>query len=934
LVIARGEERSPPGVLGTLDVRRYERILVDEHGLPWLWSADGALIRFDGVKWVPLGAFSSTGIASMSAGIDGTLLTIDGSGQSHRWNRAASIWETDATQRRFRNAAVGPDGKVWYVTSSGEILAAEVYSNEEKIELYKVPSLFTRLLSWKRVRGTAQSISIGADGTVITVDSENNAWQWKGTDTWTLMPGKLRRATTSGSGEGWGIDNHGQVVRYLSGYWVDVGIRASEIAVGPKQEIWALDWDGRLGQYQRDFNQWSEIPGIRAKAIAVGKDGEPWIIDTGGMVQSFDGASWRGYPGIEATTVSVGPEGTVYATTALLDLFWLDRQEGLWKPATGKASAVAVDPDGAPWIIGEKNEVFASVYSLGGINRRIDARNAASAEPARPVFFIMPPPASVLPTLLKPLTYTTIAGSYADIGIGADGSVFAAGTDGALYCFSNPEKRFQLATPGTVTKLAVSPVGVPWVVNVSGQVSFLDRSGWVQVPDFKASDIAFGSDGATYATEAARFKVYKYAAATRSFAELTSFSEGVPLQAKKIAFSAGALWAVTPGNQLLLCRATRCQAQTIGAVDIASGPEGSVFALDLFGAVRRWNPRTGAFAVAGGSGVALSVGPQGLPWLTGTSGVALASGFFALNNKAVNPADCARRFVGRPVPLIVEPAQLTASNDSFALTPGAGASILANDRINGVPPTPGAVDIAFHSTSPYLSESGGIVSVRPGAPTGVMLTGSYTLCNRPAGTPCSRASVNVMVPPLFTVVATADMATLTPGSGFNLLANDTLNGVTATAAQVSVAFQTMSPFLSQAGGVITLATFAPAGSVHTASYSICPIAGGGPCSSTVMVKIKVPTTIIARPDGPFVFPQTSRPAGEDLSTNDTLNGSPIRAGAGVYQGSHSSFTISTEGLIRPILPIALGSYSVYYTVCEANVPTNCSSSTATIRIAN
>ena len=195
-----------------------------------------------------------------------------------------------------------------------------------------------------------------------------------------------------------------------------------------------------------------------------------------------------------------------------------------------------------------------------------------------------------------------------------------------------------------------------------------------------------------------------------------------------------------------------------------------------------------------------------------------------------------------------------------------------------------------------------------------------------------KINVPVVVPVPIIAIATADAATLSPGGGFNLLANDTLNGVTPTAAQVSVVFQSTSPYLSQAGGVVTLGAGAPAGSVQTAGYSICPIAGGGPCSSTVAVKIKLPTTIIARPDGPYVFSQASQPAGQDLSTNDTLNGSPIRAAQAVYQGSHSSFSISPYGFITPIKLLTLESYTVDYTVCELNVPTNCASSTASFRI--
>ena len=60
--------------------------------------------------------------------------------------------------------------------------------------------------------------------------------------------------------------------------------------------------------------------------------------------------------------------------------------------------------------------------------------------------------------------------------------------------------------------------------------------------------------------------------------------------------------------------------------------------------LQRWNARGGGFISVKGNGVALSVGPQGLPWLVAADGQILSSGLFALNSKSINTAACAQKF--------------------------------------------------------------------------------------------------------------------------------------------------------------------------------------------------------------------------------------------------------------------------------------------------
>lgn len=911
------------GRLDAADSGGYERLMVDEHGLPWLWRSNGMALRYDGLKWVVLDRFASVGIRRIASGIDGTILLVDGAGYVYRWNSVSADWSLETMPGPAFTVAIGPGGKPWYLSSTGEIWASEIFSMIAAPAVRKPPALFTRLLKWNRVGGQAQALSVGADATVITIDAQKNVWKWKGRNDWTPLPGKFKRVAAGTSGAAWGIDDDDRVRRYANGQWFDTALLGRDIAVGPKGEVWAVALDGQLAQFDSSAKQWRIAPsnGMRPRFVAVGKDGEPWIIDNDGAVFRRIGERWVAFTGISATSVSIGPEGTVYATTAAMELFWLDLRAREWKPAVGVARSVAVGPAGTPWIISERNQLFVSASFIAQNDAATPSFGKIPIASPPALITIAPPAASVLASLLKPLVYTTIPGAYVDVGIGAEGSVFAAGADGGLYCFDNTAKRFQFAAQGTIRKVIATGNGVPWVVNAAGQVAFFDRSEWTTIPDFKAADIAMGSDAMVYATQADNNAVYRYSSTSKSFEPVTTYSTGVPLRAKKIAFSSNVLWAVTPSNQLLKCADTQCQLQMVSPTDVASGPEGSVLVTDAIGGVQRWNARGGGFISVKGNGIALSVGPQGLPWLVTADGQILSSGLFALNSKSINTATCAQKFQGRPVPVITATAlQISAAADVLGLSPGSSASLLDNDRLSGAVATPSNVITTLTSPSPLLSVAAGRITLSPAAVRGTTLSASYSICAVVDPSRCSVAAITVAV--ASTIVSVADTATLNPGATLNLLANDNLNGAAPTAADVTVKFSTNSAYLSQMGGVITLALNAPPGSVHTAAYVLCQSPANTPCSGTAGVAITVPSSITAVADVATLTPGASL----NLLANDALNGVAPNANQVSVRFTTSSAYLSqsagvlTLGASAPASSTQLGAY----TVCQAPANTLCS----------
>ncbi|MBC7709294.1 MAG: hypothetical protein H7203_04480, partial [Rhizobacter sp.] len=918
---------TPSGqLMGRLDAAEsggYERLMVDEHGLPWLWRANGMALRFDGLKWVVLDRFSSVGIRRIAAGLDGTILLVDGAGVVYRWSSVNADWSVEPLPGPAASVAIGPGGKPWFLSFTGELWASEVFSTIMAPVVRKPPALFTRLLKWNRVSGQAQALSVGADASVLTIDATKTVWKWKGRDGWTPLPGKFKRVAAGTAGAAWGIDDEDRVRHFLKGQWFDTAIRAREVAVGPKGEAWAVTIEGRLTQYDANAKQWRISPsgGIEPRFVAVGKDGEPWIIGPDGAVYRRVGERWVVFAGIDATTVAIGPEGTVYATTAAMELFWLDLRAREWKPAVGMARSVAVGPAGTPWILGERSQLFVSSAFLAQAEATMPSSVKIPMASPPVVMTIPAPAASVLPSLVKPLIYTNIAGAYVDVGIGSDGSVYAAGGDGGLYCFDNTSKRFQFAAMGTIRKVVATGNGAPWVVNAAGQVSFFERGEWVTIAEFKAADIAVGSDAMVYATQADNNAVYRYSSTSKSFELITTYSVGVPLRAKKIAFSASILWAVTPSNQLLKCTDTQCQLQSIAATDVASGPEGSVFVTDAIGGLQRWNARGGGFISVKGNGVALSVGPQGLPWLVTTGGQISSSGFFAVGSKSINTENCAQKFKQQPVPAISTTAiQISANADAFALSPGGSASLLDNDRYGSNAAPAAAVIATLTTPSPLLSLIGGRIVLSPLAVRGTTLTASYSICAVVDPSRCSVAPVKITV--VSSIVAVPDVATVIPGNSLNLLANDNLNGAAPTSNDVTVTFSTGSSYLSQVGGVLTLALNAPAGSTQTATYAICQTPASSPCSGIVGVTITVPSSITAVADLATLNPGASF----NLLANDLLNGvAPTSGQVSVRFSASNPYLSQSTGMLTLAANAPTGStQSGTYLICQAPANTLCS----------
>jgi hypothetical protein len=207
-------------------------------------------------------------------------------------------------------------------------------------------------------------------------------------------------------------------------------------------------------------------------------------------------------------------------------------------------------------------------------------------------------------------------------------------------------------------------------------------------------------------------------------------------------------------------------------------------------------------------------------------------------------------------------------------------------------PPANQVAVIFSTSSAFLSHSAGVLTLATNAPAGSTQIAAYRICESTANTLCSGVvNVIITVPATATattIVAVVDSATLAPGGTLNLLVNDSINVTAPLSPQVSVTFNSASAFLSQIGGVLTLAAGAPGGSRQTATYSICQLPANSPCSATVGV------TITLNPGGTL-----------NLLANDSLNGAVrLSSQVAVTFNTASAFLSQTGGVLtllsRPV----------------------------------
>jgi streptogramin lyase len=261
----------------------------------------------------------------------GTLQFPDGDSPAQKWT--GSDWALAPGGGGVR-IAVDPQGIPWILNTLGAI--------------YKASSSDVSTILWgDPLIGAGHDISIGADGSVWLIgtlgpDDQGVVFKWDGRG-WAPSDHLGARIGVGPAGEPWIIDSAARIYRQssadLNAEWIQLPDSARELAIN-QGDVWIVG----TASVESDFGfsirmlSTAHIPVTDAEAAVVGMD----TGDSDAEIVRMDAGSGDIGPIRRANPADEG-DGTTEPT---------------WTTVNGAAVAIAVAPDGTPWIVNAAGEIY------------------------------------------------------------------------------------------------------------------------------------------------------------------------------------------------------------------------------------------------------------------------------------------------------------------------------------------------------------------------------------------------------------------------------------------------------------------------------------------------------------------------------------------------------------------------------------------------
>jgi YVTN family beta-propeller protein len=290
------------------------------------------------------------------------------------------------------------------------------------------------------------------------------------------------------------------------------------------------------------------------------------------------------------------------------------------------------------------------------------------------------------------------------------------------------------------------------------------------------------------------------------------------------------------------------------------------------------------------------------------------------------------------------PYTVTATDDAGTVSTVGGtavANVLTNDRLGGLRVTLLHValsEIASTNAGVGLDPNTASVNVAADLPIG-NYTLDYRICERASPENCDDATVNVTVRAPYMIDAVDDNGSSYVGQSpvANVLANDSLTGVTATLSTVTltqVASSHPGVTLNTQYGAIVFSNAAPTGP-HTLTYRICEKASPTNCDTATATVELVAYPIIAADDSGSA-PRTGGMAVTNVLSNDRF----VQVAAtfqyvtlALVSSSHSGVSLDiATGAVRVAAGTTVGTHTLVYEICEIARPSNCDQAVVTVMV--
>jgi hypothetical protein len=566
-------------------------------------------------------------------------------------------------------------------------------------------------LAWFALRGSAVELSVGEDGSAYAVDASGVAWLRRADrpkPQWTRLPGSFSRIAAVRADLAWGLARDGGLRRYNGRWWETLDAQARDVAVGAGGTVYLVRGDGTLARYDPARGAAAMMdPPQPAVRVAVGTRDLPWALAESGAVFRFDGLAWQRVAG--AGRALAAREDAIFMLTPEGLLQRRDETRGAWSSIAARGRAIAVDAMGRPWIATESGQIFSSDPSLPAARSsaagagnplsqiiawrsiRGNARALAIAQSGAVlaldrdgnVWQLRGKDWQRLPGRLQRIAiepdgtpwgidaeahilryqgsfWRTLPGSARDVAVGASGAVWIVGMDGTAAQWDAKSRQWLALQAGAeqpiARRLAVDPLGRPWVIDDQRLVRQFDGTRWIERPGVQAEDIAVGPEGTVFAAGADR-RPYRLDRERGNWVALNGEATAVGVGPNGLPWIANAQGAIFAAATFEQERAAAADASPGGAPDtnvsvvppppanvgalptsreplgladftripnaverdLAIGNDGSVFALGVDGTLAQWSNAQNRFNAFPGSFARIAVAPDGRPW--GVTGI-------------------------------------------------------------------------------------------------------------------------------------------------------------------------------------------------------------------------------------------------------------------------------------------------------------------------
>jgi hypothetical protein len=463
-----------------------EQVAAGPDNKPWIVTSEGSIFAND------------TGTPQKTARVSTDLSVFT---KNIAWRRVQGKAKVLSISAKGQAVALGPDGEVWQWKGKDQWQRLPGTFGRIALAPSGLPMAVTtqgRIFSyrgsqWIEVPGQALDIAITPQGAIWILLPDGSPAYWDLAAGWVSLnaPGSAVRLAVGSSNIPWVVTRDGQVLSYApEGWQAHDGVVATDLAIGPDGGVFVVTKDRTPARFDDFLQRWEAI-NTEAVALAVGPGDKPWVVNArgeiyasslfeepvlgggecsaavGGKLPDFRQADFRQVLGA-ARSLAIGKDGNVMAIDTDSNLGQWRNGSQRFKSFPGQMVRIAVAPDGKPWGVTAKGEVWRHDGSKWLLVRSIFTAR--------------------------------------DVAVACNGTVMAAASDESLYKYNVSTDAFEKVMPTRLDdpapkgkKLALDPAGRPWTIH----------DDWVYRCDVqpcerqaqRAREIAIGPEGTLLAVD-------------------------------------------------------------------------------------------------------------------------------------------------------------------------------------------------------------------------------------------------------------------------------------------------------------------------------------------------------------------------------------------------------------------------------------------------